>query len=109
RAGVRFCSCGAVEVRQRLRPRRTRGQPPRRPRVQIRLLEMDPAVAPRETRLVGGVGKRVPRERDVVSRRDARLDTGAAGGERDGRFEAIAPGEEPEDLGTGRTEVAVPG
>jgi len=77
--------------------------------LKIRLLEMDPAVTPRETRLIGGIGKRVPREDDVVNRRDARLDRRATGSERDGRFEAIASGEEPEDLGTGRAEVAVPG
>ena len=70
---------------------------------------MDPAVATRYPGLVSRVRERVPRERDVICGREARLDHRAARGKRDGPSEAIASGEEPKDLSAGRAEVAVAG
>src|SRR6266851_2119798 len=106
--GLLLCG-GAVEVRMRLHPRRSCGEPSRRPGVEIALLKVDPTVTAGNPSLVSSVGEGVPRERDVLGRREAGLDRRAAGRKRDGGAEAIAAGEKPEDLGAGRAEVAVPG
>src|SRR6266851_3284957 len=106
--GLLLCG-GAVEVRMRLHPRRSCGEPSRRPGVEIALLEVDPTVTAGNSSLVSSVGEGVPRERDVLGRRETGLDRRAPRCQRDRRSEAIASREEPEDLGAGCAEVAVPG
>src|SRR5437899_8408768 len=58
----------AVEVRQRLRPHLCPDQTTAAAAFQVRLHEVNPAVAPRDSRLVGRLRERRPRQREVRRR-----------------------------------------
>src|SRR6266542_5406494 len=97
------------EVALGLQPALPGGDPSGRPRVEVALLEVDAAVAPREPRLVRGRGEGRPGQCQVASRDETRLDARALSRERHRAAEAVATREEPEDLGAGGAEVAVSG
>src|SRR5207253_5413625 len=79
----------AVEVALRLEPAPTRGEPARRPRVEVALLEVDAAEAPGDSRLRGGRREGRPDERHVSRGDEPGLDPRASGREPDRAPEAV--------------------
>src|SRR5437016_6268267 len=98
----------AFEVGEGLPPGAAGSLPAGCSRVEVSLLEVDPAVAPRDARLVGGLAEGRPGEREVAGRDGARLEARAAGGEGHRGSEDVAAGEEAQDLCARGAEVAVP-
>src|SRR3990172_8704853 len=96
------------EVLLSLCPGVPRGQPPRRPGIDVALPEVDASVPPGDACLRRGVGEGSPGERDVVGRGQPRLDPGTTCGESHRGAERVHTGEQPQDLGTRCAEVAVP-
>src|SRR5947209_1264915 len=78
------------------------------PPIEIRLLEVDTAVASRDSRLISGVGERVPAEAHIPAGGCSRLDLRASSPNRDRRAKVILAGEQSQDLCSSRTERAVP-
>src|SRR5439155_1224700 len=90
-------------------PHEPRSYPAGGASVEISLLEVDAAVAPRDPRLISRVRERRPGKHEVPPRNGSRFDPRAAGRERHRGAEAVGMRKELEDLRAGGAEVAVAG
>src|SRR2546428_10376493 len=111
-----FCSAmdaeavgASPEVPLRLFPYQCADLPPERSAVHIAVLEMNPSVAPRHSRLIGGFRECRPCKRDRSRGSRTRVDLRRACRDRYRQAKRIAPGEELQDLGSCRAVRAVAG
>src|SRR6266571_5421201 len=73
RDALRLVGAAAEQI-ERFVPRHSGGRPPLRASVEIALLEVDPAVAPRDAGLCRRIGEGRPFERQLLGRNRSRLD-----------------------------------
>src|SRR6266540_6258990 len=97
------------EVALCLDPAVTGGGPARPARVEISLLEVDAAVAAGDACLRGRGGEGRPGQRELTGRDEAGLDARAPDRKGHGAAEAVAAGEQLQDLRAGRAEVRMAG
>src|SRR6266536_3925801 len=95
------------EVALCLDPAVTGGGPARRARVEVSLLEVDAAVAAGDACLRGGGREGLPGQRELAGRDEAGLDSRAPDREGHGAAEAVAAGEQLQDLRARGAEVRV--